>query len=155
EDQRAVADEPGAEERRGVDGRERRLQAEGEGLVGDGHLGVAAGELVAGEARVRAEVLTARLTEAALSAGPAEPGEAGALADGESARAGADRDDLADALMAEDQRQRRLGELTVDDVEVGATDAAGEDAEQDLSGTGERLGNLGLLERLLGSAKEL
>ena len=78
-----------------------------------------------------------------------------ALTDRESARAGADPDHLADDLVAEDQRQRRLGELAVDDVKVGATDGAGEDAKQDLSGAGERLGDLGLLERLAGSAKEL
>ena len=36
--------------------------------------------------------------------------------------------------MAGDQRQLRLGELAVDDVQIGATDSAGADPDEDLSG---------------------
>ena len=40
---------------------------------------------------------------------------------------------LADDLVAENERQLRVGELAVDDVQVGAADAAGAHAEQHLA----------------------
>jgi len=36
--------------------------------------------------------------------------------------------------VARHQRQHRLGQVAVEDVEVGAADAAGADVEQDLAG---------------------
>jgi hypothetical protein len=43
---------------------------------------------------------------------------------------------LADDLVAEDERQLRVGQLAVEDVEVGATDAAGADANRHLARPG-------------------
>jgi hypothetical protein len=45
----------------------------------------------------------------------------------------ADNLDGPDDLMARDDRQLRRREFAVDDVEVGAADAAGADADQDLA----------------------
>ena len=101
--------------------------------VGDGVLGVAAVALIAGEARLRAEVLGAAPAEAAAPARPAEPGDADAVADRDIAHAVAERLDRADDLVAEDERQCRVGQLAVDDVQVGAADAAGPHPDQHLA----------------------
>ena len=78
--QRPIADQPGAEQRRrllvGIAGRQREAEA----LVGDRQLGVAAVDVVAGEAGAVAEVLAARAAVAALAAGPAQPGHADPVA---------------------------------------------------------------------------
>ena len=71
--ERPVADQPGAEERGDVEVAERLGQREAEPLVGDRPLGVAAVEVVPGEAGPRAEVLASAQAVAALAARPAEP----------------------------------------------------------------------------------
>jgi len=137
EAKRPVADQPGAEERRGLDVRVPLRDREAEARVGDRVLGVAAVEVVAGEARSVAEVLPAAQAVAALAARPAEPRDAdapaGRLVD-------------ADDLVAGHERQLRVGQLAVDDVQVGAADPAGADADEQLAGLGLRLGELGRLE---------
>src|SRR5205085_4547202 len=80
EAKRPVADQPGAEERRGLDVRVSLRDREAEARVGDRVLGVAAVEVVAGEARSVAEVLPAAQAVAALAARPAEPRDADAPA---------------------------------------------------------------------------
>src|SRR5205823_3667101 len=87
--QRAIADQPGAQQRRGLGVAEPLGHREGERRVGDGALGVAAVEGVAGERRAIAEVLAAGAAVAALPAGPAEPRDADAVADPKPGDAGA------------------------------------------------------------------
>ena len=77
--QRPVADQPGAEQRRRLRVRIAVGDRQAEALVGDGQLGVAAVDVVAGEAGVVAEVLAAAAAVAALAVGPAEPGDADPL----------------------------------------------------------------------------
>jgi hypothetical protein len=96
-----------------------------------GVLRVAAVQVVAGEARLVAEVLGAGPAEAAGPVGRAHPGDAHALS-----RAAA-LDDLADDLVAGNDRIAARRELSGDDVQVGAADAAGTDLEPHLAG-GER-----------------
>src|SRR5205085_5878434 len=122
--QRAVADQPRAEERRRLLVRVALWDREAEALVGDGVLRVAAVEVVAGEARRVAEVLAPARAVAAGAVRPAEPRDADAAA----ARL-VDADDL----VADDERQLRMRKLAVDDVQVGAADAAGEDADEQLT----------------------
>jgi len=50
--------------------------------------------------------------------------------------------------MPEHQRQLGLGELTIDDVEIGAADAAAGDLDQDLPRGGLRVGQLAFDQRL-------
>jgi hypothetical protein len=50
--------------------------------------------------------------------------------------------------MPEHERKLRLGQVAVDDVEIGAADAAGEDANGDLARPGLRLWHVAQLERL-------
>src|SRR5205823_6081720 len=100
-----------------------------EALVGDRVLGVATVEVVAGEAGPVAEVLASAQAVAALAAGPAEPRDA----DPPAARL-VDPDDL----VPGDERELRVGKLAVHDVEVGAADPAGVDADEKLPGVGRR-----------------
>ena len=58
----------------------RRREREAEALVGDRELRVAAVDVVAGELRVRAQVLAPRAAVATLAVGPREPGHADARA---------------------------------------------------------------------------
>ena len=98
EPQRAVADQPRAEQRRRLEVAEPVGDREAEALVGDDPLGVAAVDVVAGEARAVAEVLAAARAEAALAARPAEPGHAEPAA----------VLGLADDLVAGHERQLRV-----------------------------------------------
>ncbi len=59
-----------------------------------------------------------------------QPGNADPLADGEILDPGAEPLDQADHLVAGNDRQPRIGQLAVDDVQIGAADAAGFDANQ-------------------------
>jgi len=131
-DERAVADEPRAEERR------RRVghpvgEREGVPLVGDRVLGVAAVHAVPREARPRAQVLAPRPAVAALAARPRQPWHADAAARREALGTVASLGHGADDLVAEHQRQLRVRELAVGDVEVGAADPTGVHAQQELA----------------------
>ena len=77
----AVADQPGAQQRRRVHVVVRVGQREDVARVGDRVFRVAAVALIAGEARVGAEVLAARSAVVASAAGAAEPRHADARAD--------------------------------------------------------------------------
>ena len=135
---RAVADQPCAEQGCGLHVRVAVRDGKAVTLVGDGLLREATVDVVAGEARLVAEVLAAADAEAAPTAGPGEPGDADPLALVEACHALSEGVDGADDLMPEDERQLRPLELAVDDVEVRAADTAGTDVEAD--GTGTRLG---------------
>ena len=138
EPERAVADQPGAEERRrlqvGVPVRDREAEA----LVGDRPFRVAAVEVVAGEARPLAEVLPPGAAVAALPARPAEPRHAEPAA----------VLGLADDLVAGNERQLRPGQLTVHDVQIRPADAAGAHPEEHLPRRGLGHRQLLLAERL-------
>ena len=117
-----------------------RREGEGVALVGHGVFGVAAVEGIAGELRRVAEVLPAPAAVAAPAAGVAQPGHADAVADPEFFDPRAHRGHGADDLVADDQGQFGLGEFAVDDVQVGAADAAGVDPDEHLlrAGRGDR-----------------
>src|SRR5262245_6665899 len=95
--------------------------------------GIAAVDLIAGEARPLAQILAAATAELTGAAGEAQPGHADALADPEAVDAVAERGHRADDLMAGDERQLRPAQFTIDDVEVRAAHAAGADLDQQLS----------------------
>ena len=106
-------------------------------LVGDSPFGVAAVDVVAGEAGLVAEVLATRRAVTARAARPAEPGDA------EASAVLRDPDDL----VARDERQLRARELAVDDVEIGPADTTGLHLQQHLTGAGDRAVDPGELER--------
>ena len=72
-----VADDPGAQKRRGAVIRYRLRQADGEGRLGQHVFGVSAVDVEAREARPRAQVLFASPARLALSAGIVQPGHPG------------------------------------------------------------------------------
>ena len=63
-------------------------------------------------------------------------------------------DDFADDLMAENQRFLDEGKVAFVDVEVGAADSAGEDAEKGVARDDGRDGNVFDLERLVGGVED-
>ncbi len=128
--QGAVADQPGAEQRRRRDIAEGRVDREAIALVGDRQLGIAAIDLVAGEAGMVAQILTAATAAIADAAGPAEPRHADPVAEREVVGIGAPLNDHADDLMARHQRQFRLRQLAVEDVQIGTAHRARLDRDQ-------------------------
>src|SRR5205823_5993417 len=104
---------------------------EAEALVRDGLLGVTAVEVVAGEAGPVAEVLLPGAAVAAHAVRPTEPWHADTAARGERLAA---LDHRAHDLVSEHERELRLVELAVADVQIGAADPARVDAEPHLSG---------------------
>ena len=113
--QRPISNQPRAEERSRVKVGVAIGQGKAKALVGNRILGVAAVEVVAGELRAVAKILLAGPAIATLSVGPAEPGDPDSPVL---------TDDRADDLMTENERQLRLRQLPVDDVQIGAADPA-------------------------------
>ncbi len=77
-------------------------------------------------------------------AGMAKPGHADALADLQSADAGAKPIDASDDFMAGNDRDARIGEFAVDHMEIGAANPAGGDFQPDFAGAGEGIGALSI-----------
>src|SRR5690606_29161889 len=125
-------------QRRDLQIREGAGQGKREPRVRHGVLGVAPVDLISREDSALAEVLRAPTAKRALPAGPAEPGHTDALALDEALDLAAERRDRAHDLVAEDQRQLRLGELAVEHVQIRPAHAAAANANQDLVGSRDR-----------------
>ena len=136
--QRAVPDEPGAQERRGLDVGNAGREGEAKARIGQGVLGVAAVLPVARESGRVAEVLGAPLAIATGPAGGPEPRHPHAIAQSEPGHQRPEGRDVTDDLMSQDERQLGIGQLPARHVQIGAAHPAGPDAHQDL--TGSRLG---------------
>ncbi len=70
-----------------------------------------------------------------------EPRHADAVAEAKSVTPGPSAATLADDLMTENERQLGMRQLAVEDVQVGAADAAGRDLDEDLLGSGSGTGS--------------
>src|SRR4029453_1729795 len=103
EAERAIAEDPGAGERGPFRVADTLGERQDVARVGDGQLRVAAVDVVAGEARARAEVLAPGAAEAARAARPGEPGDAHPVALGERRHLGPHPRDAADHLVPEDE----------------------------------------------------
>ena len=141
--QRAKTDDAGAKQRRGVQVIEAGRQRMDEIGARDGELGVAAVDRVAGEVWRVAEIFLAAAAVGAGAVDPAHPGDADARAERQIAR-GASQN-FADDLVAGNDFVAYRGQLALDDVEVGAADAADADFEQYLARF--RLGLRDILDR--------
>src|SRR5207244_9965838 len=117
-------------------------QRKTEAFVGDAKLGIAAVEVIAGEARVDAKVLETSAAEAAGLVDVAKPGDADAITSRKPLRALAGRLDPADDHVADHERELGLGQFTVHDVEVGAANRTDRDADEDLAAARRRDGQL-------------
>ena len=130
-------------------------EREAEGGVGDGELGVAAVQRVAGEARRVAQVLPARAAVGAGPAGVAEPRDADAATGRERGwRPTPQAIDLAHDLVAGDQRQLGMRQFAVDHVQIGPADGAGPDPHQNLARAGDRVGDLRRAQRPSGGVED-
>src|SRR5205823_7696092 len=117
-------------------------QCKTEAFVGDAKLGIAAVDVIAGEARVHAKVLETAAAESAGLVDRAKPGDADAITSRKPLRALAGRLDPADDHVTDHERKLGFAQLTVDDVEVGATNRADRDTNQDLAASRHRGGQL-------------
>src|SRR5262249_61111888 len=102
--------------------------------VGNGVLGIAAVDLVAGKARVVAKVLAARAAVEANAIGEAEPRHANALADGEASHLVADSLDTPHDLVTQYQRKLWMREIAIEHMKIRAAHAASRDLDEDLVG---------------------
>ena len=118
--QRPVADQPGAQQRGGFRVAERASDREAVARVDHHVIGIAAVQRISGESRLLAEVFPPCAAKPAIPAGPAQPGHADAVADGEALRRRACGLHPPDDLVAGHQRQRRVRQVSVDHVQVGA-----------------------------------
>ncbi len=140
------SDQAGTEERSGLQVGIPIRDREAEALVGDGLLGKAAVDRVTGETGAVTQVLLPSPAVDTFPARPPEPRNADTLTLGEAADPWPELANRADDLMAEHEGELWLSELSVDDVQVGSTDAAGMHLEANLSRTGDRIGQLGGLQ---------
>ena len=131
-----VADDPGTEQRRGLQIVEFRRQRVGVGLVDDGVLRVAPVDVPAGEARVGAEVLATGHAEAADAAGVGQPGHPDPVAHPPPGAAGPQPVDHADDLVARRHPGTARCEVALGQVEVRPAHAARPDAHPDLAWAG-------------------
>ena len=127
EPERPIADQAATKQRRRLLVAELGGEGEAVAFVGDGPLGIAAVDVAAGETGTDTQVLAARAAVAALSVGPAEPGDA------DPATIVGGRDDL----VAEDDRELGRLDLGVAEVQVGPADATGVDGQAQLGGAGD------------------
>ncbi len=152
--QRAVSDETRTEQGRGlcvvvvVGDRDRKA------LVGDRELRVAARQGVAREARKGAQIFLPAQAELADPARPAEPRHSDPRADLEAPGTRTAVDHRGHDLMAEHQWQCRIRQLTVEHVQVRATDTARVHSGDNLSGTRMRLLDVGEPQRMLRSVQK-
>jgi len=134
--QRTPTDQSGAEQGRQRHGIAGFAQWEGVAGIRNGGRGKAAVARITGEFGAVAEVFLLRDAIGAGAAGMAQPGDADPLANPHALDAAADGIDPADDLMTWNDRHFRIGQFAVDDMQVGAADAAGEHLDADLPGAG-------------------
>jgi hypothetical protein len=129
---RPKADQARAQQRRGVGIVVAVGQGEAETLVGGAVLGESAVAVIAGERRLVTEVLAVHAAECAVAACLAEPRDADPLADRETLRLRSARDHLTHDFVARHDAIPVRRQFAVDDVQVGAADAAGQHFHQDV-----------------------
>ena len=136
EPQGAESDDPGAEKRSRVQVGEAFRKPIDEVFGRQGVFGVAAVYCIAGEGRVFTEILLAGPAVFADAAGTVQPRNSDAVADAQKAGLAADRFDNPHDLMARDHGRFTRRQLALDDVQVGAADTAGGDADEHLIALG-------------------
>ena len=131
--ERPVSDQPGAQERGGLEIRIPLGHRERVALVGDRVLRVPAVDVVARETRSVAQVLAPGEAVAALAVCPSEPRDPHAVALRVALRALAAAGNASHDLVPGHERQLGLGQLPVDHMEIGAAYAADVDVHEDLA----------------------
>src|ERR1700730_17640886 len=130
---RAIAEHSGAKQRRNIDivifGRQTKTKS----CVGNGELGVTAVDVVAGEAGVVAKILSGRSTINGFAIRPAQPRNPDAVTDRKIFDALASLLDAPDNLMSQNQRQLRVGQLAINNVQIGPANGAGVNPDKQLA----------------------
>ena len=152
-DQRAIANQTGAEQRRSAGVGIKLRQRETETLVRQHEFRVAPVQRIAGEAGLLTKVLATGTAKAAVATRPAQPRNTDARADFKPFRSFAALDDFTDDFVARDKREFRLSQLAIDDMQVGPTDGAGANADQDLADARFGRWQIRFAERLPGSGE--
>jgi hypothetical protein len=135
---RSVTDQTGTEQRSGVSIVVFRRQGKAERCVRDGVFGVAAVNLISSVFRARAEILALTAAEFTHAARPSEPRDADAITVRMIRDVGANRFDTTNDLVSWHDWYRGLGQIALDDVEIGAADPTREDFDEDLFRSGLR-----------------
>ena len=138
----AVADDPGAEQGRGLQVVERVRQRVDEIRASDDEFGIASIDSVAGENGRITEVLHPLGAVGAVAVSAAKPGHADALAGGY---------DFPDDLVAGDQAFAKGAELALDDVKVCTANTAGAHFQENLACRGDGLRDVLNLQWTLGN----
>jgi len=125
-----------------MDGILWQVERQAEGGVGGDMGREASVPTVAGEHRFVAQVLPVREAVGAVAAGLPEPGNPDPLTDAPAVHAGPGAQHSADNLVPGNDRQPRLRQFAVDDVQVGATHGASLHVHQELARGGLRVGAL-------------
>jgi hypothetical protein len=94
-----------------------------------------------------AQIFTAARAKSADATGVAQPGDADALASVQIEDAGADRIDPADDFVTRDDRDLRVWQFAIDDMQVCSADTAGRDPHSDLTRARMTLGEFGHFKR--------
>ena len=142
------ADDPGAQQRRGLFIGKRFGNRINERLGCDRVFGVAAVDRVAGERRMIAEIFPAGAAEFAGEVRAVKPRHADARAPRETMRALAQFFDDADDLVAGNHRRFARRQFAFHHVEIGAADAAAAHAQKDFALAGLRDGRVREFERI-------
>jgi hypothetical protein len=132
-EQRPVADDAGAQQRRRLLVLDLLGQGVGEPLVDQARVGVATVDVPAGEGGRRAQVLVAPAAVRAGAVGAAEPRHTDPVADGKPGRAGAERVHPAHDLVARRGGRTVRRQVTLGEVQVGAAHPATADPHSDLA----------------------
>src|SRR6266404_906833 len=139
---RAIAEHAGTKKRRNLDIAVFVRQTETKSRVDDGELGVTPIDGIAGEFCAIAKVLAVGSAISAFTIRPAEPRNAETFAKGKSLNAFADFFDAANDLVPGNKRQFRIGQFSIDQMQIGAANRARLNADEQLSGLRFRFRNV-------------
>ena len=146
--QRTIPDQSRAQKRSNIDIAVLLWQRKTKSRVSDGEFRVTAVDGVAGETRTVAKVLPIRSTINAVAVGPAEPWNSDTLTNRKFFCARSNCFDAPDNLVSGDQRQFRIRQFAIDNVQIGATNRARAHAHEQLSRLGVWLRDIAQHERL-------
>ena len=127
---RAIPNQPGTEERSGGDIIKRVGKAIAKISMRQGKFSIAAIQRVACEASVLTEIFTIRSAISALAAGRSQPRNSDAIAKLESLNSLAKPLDPTDDFMAGNQGKLWIGQLAIDNVQIGSADSTRRDTHE-------------------------
>src|SRR5262249_18697039 len=143
--QRAVSDQSGAHQRRGCDIQINVRNREAIILIGANELRVTAVERVPSEFRIEAKVLAPQPAVLANAASMPQPWHANSRANRKSLRASAGCHDASNDFVPWNERQSWVGQLAINNVQIGAAYRTSSNLDQHLTLGGHGLRNVSQL----------